>query len=201
MDAGANDGGYTQRMLDLGLDVVAFEPVPDVFDRLYVRHSGDPWVTLRRMGLSDRAHLETDLTVLSCWTLGRRDIGLDPALEYKDRPPFSVQFTTLDRELELPPSIIKLDVDGYEYRVLRGAVRSVKNHPPILCELNCYIHKLGESPQEFMEFVLGLGYTVIPLDGRLRFDSWAEIEPYWPWHSSFDVLFVRNDFKPEEAHK
>lgn len=201
IDAGANDGGYTQRMIDAGMLVHAFEPVPDVFDRLSQRFSNDSRVRLNRRALSDRSELLLNQTVLSCWTLGPKGTsGLDTAVEYVDKPGFNVRTITLDEYLNrffgAPVDFIKLDVDGYEHRVLQGATRTLLTRPPILCELNCYIHKLGGSPREFMELVFRSGYTVVPMDGHARFDTWEAIEPHWPYHSSYDVMLMPDDFQP-----
>ena len=201
IDAGANDGGYTQRMLNAGMTVHAFEPVPDVFDRLSQRFANDTRVRLNQLALSDRSELLRNQTVLSCWTIGTKGTaGLDTALEYVDRPAFNVQTVTLDEYLDrsysAPVDFIKLDVDGYEHRVLQGATRTLLTRPPILCEFNCYINKLGGSPREFLQLIFKLGYTVVPMDGHARFDTWEEIEPHWPWHSSYDVMLMPNEFTP-----
>lgn len=198
IDAGANEGGYTQRMLDFGLEVHAFEPVPDVLEKLERRFAGEPRVVVNQLGLSDAPSILENVTVLQCWTLATAGTcGFDTALDYVGKPPFNVHCTTLDEYLAgRTVGFIKLDVDGFEHKVLMGAKETLRTRPPIMCELNCYIHKMGGSPEQFMHLVFSRGYTVVPMDGSARFDSWKEIEPHWPYHSSFDVMFMPNDFQP-----
>ena len=51
------------------------------------------------------------------------------------------------------PSIIKIDVEGHELNVLKGAVNTIKKHKPmILIE----IHQFENS--EIPEFIESLGY-------------------------------------------
>lgn len=193
VDAGANDGGYTNTLLQHGFEVHAFEPVPAMYWKMAERFTDHPKAFLNRIGLSDRREVIHDVSVLEAWTIGKvGDGGLQKTPNPEVQDVFDMQTITLDEYLGASRiGILKLDVDGHEFKVLRGAERTLRRDmPPILCEFSTYMHKLfGPSePENFVNFIFSLGYKVVSCDAKHEFTTWAEIEPHWPWHSSFDVM-------------
>lgn len=191
VDAGANDGGYTNTLLEHGFEVHAFEPVPAMYNKMSARFDPHPKAFLNCMGLSDKREVIKDVVVLEAWTIGKvGDGGLQKTPNPEVQAPFDLHTITLDEYLAATRiGILKLDVDGHEFKVLRGAERTLRrDKPPMLCEFSCYLNKLGESPENFVNFIFSLGYKVVSCDAKHEFTTWAEIEPHWPWHSSFDVM-------------
>ena len=47
-----------------------------------------------------------------------------------------------------------------------------------------------EDRWHLVNYILSLGYAVWSMDGKYEARSWAEVEPCWPWHSSFDVMLL-----------
>jgi FkbM family methyltransferase len=203
LDIGANTGGYTHTFLCHGFEVWAMEPVPDMFDKTVEAHGTNPKAHLFKLAISDKEEVVKDVSVQSCWTLvPDGTAGLSRSIEYLGKPTFDLQCTTIDEFCRahgengepLAPGFIKLDVDGYELKALRGGVKTILAHrPPILCELNCYINKLGQSPEEFVKLVTEtLNYRFVSMDGKVEMTTWAEIGPQWPYHSSYDVMLMPN---------
>lgn len=194
IDAGANEGGYVNLMLQAGIECVhAFEPVPDVFDKLFERYKANPKVFLNKLGLSDYKGAALDFTVCEAWTIGKpADLGLSVSPGYKDKQPFDVTFTTIDDYMGgAPIGLIKLDVDGYEHKVLAGGDRTIiESQPFIFCEFSAYIEKVSGSAEAFVEHILALGYVVAAADGSAIFDTWASIKPHYPFNTSFDVMLL-----------
>ncbi len=193
IDAGANDGGYSWTLLQHGFEVYAFEPVPIMFKKMQERIGSNPKAHLCPMGLSDVNALQQGVIVLGTWTIGKPSMGgLKPKPEMKDMPPFDMATVRIDDFFKGDAiGLIKLDVDGYEFKVLRGAEQTIKRwKPPILCEFGCYLEKCGEDPQEFVEFIFDLGYDVVSMDGKSVFTSWKQIQPQWPYHTTFDVMLM-----------
>ena len=65
-----------------------------------------------------------------------------------------------------PPDVIKIDVEGAEFDMLRGAQAMLRKHLPALvfeCDENS--KRFGSSPSEVVNFLYGLGYSDI---ARLR---------------------------------
>jgi FkbM family methyltransferase len=203
LDIGANTGLYAGKLLSQGWEVWAMEPVPDMFDKTVEAHGTNPKAHLFKLAISDREEVIKDVSVQSCWTLvPDGTAGLSRSIEYLGKPTFDLQCTTIDEFCRthgengepLVPGFIKLDVDGYELKALRGGVKTIlARRPPILCELNCYINKLGQSPEEFVKLVTEtLNYRFVSMDGKVEMTTWAEIEPQWPYHSSYDVMLTPN---------
>lgn len=84
-----------------------------------------------------------------------------------------------------PPNLIKLDIEGWEVRALRGARETIaKHHPTIVCEVNAgALLRAGTSPAELHALLTSYGYTMRdlftdepwePEDARPQFDIVAE---------------------------
>lgn len=196
VDAGANTGGYTKLMADRGFRVYAFEPVPDVYAELFLKCLVD-WASCDispvSLALGDEDGAESEVTVLSCWTLAPSGTGcLEPALEYASKPPFKIKTATLDKFIGVDPvGFLKLDVDGWEPRVLRGARETLRRcRPSILCELSNYPAKLGTPIECFVNQIFDLGYVISSPDRKTVLRRWKDVHPIYPYHTSYDVLLL-----------
>ena len=205
LDIGANEGGYTASMLEHGIEKVhAFEPVPDMAVKLQNRFRNDPRVFCNAVGVSDYPGRLEGITVLEAWTLGKPgDGGLSVCPTYKDAPPFSVDLVTIDDYMAgTPVGVIKLDVDGYEHKVLAGAHRTLNIwRPPILCEFSTYIAKVSGSAENFVRLITHLRYVTVTADGSRVFKTWEDISPHYPHNSSFNVMLLPAELATEILEK
>lgn len=96
-------------------------------------------------------------------------------------------------ERSLPPvSLIKIDVQGAEMRVLRGARRTlVRDRPYLFVEIDdAALTKSGSSTREVSEFFSSLGYECLVHRGEwVRIDSLADDEPRRLQRGYCDYLF------------
>ena len=74
-----------------------------------------------------------------------------------------VPFTTIDRlcdERGAVPALVKIDVEGAEADVLRGARATLRDHHPVVClELHFdELERRGESPGAMLEEMASMGY-------------------------------------------
>jgi FkbM family methyltransferase len=82
-----------------------------------------------------------------------------------------VDVTTLDEFVasnHTPPDCIKIDVEGYELEVLRGAVATLKTYRPIIF-LELHPHQLqsnGNSVGAVIDLLAGIPYAVLGTDLR-----------------------------------
>ena len=70
--------------------------------------------------------------------------------------------------LGLAPDVVKIDVEGYEGEVLRGAEKLLAEKGPIIClELHlAYLEKRGIKPQVILHMLEQKGYLIFCLDGK-----------------------------------
>lgn len=171
IDVGANVGFYTNlmaRQLQSGR-VLAIEPTANALAKLRsnIERNGIGARTLVFEGIaSDRECTRNLHTVVgkeeysSVGTLAHPSI-LNERFETRE-----VQSSTIDalvRHHRLDPGFIKIDVEGAEYEVLRGAESTLKNHRPIvLSELStALLRHNGTSAAEVVAYMQRLGYRVV----------------------------------------
>jgi FkbM family methyltransferase len=132
VDVGASRGTILREMLRRAPEGrhIAYEPIPDVCTGLAARY---PQVDVRQAALSSRPGERTFVH------LPQRE-GYSHLLRDTDEQPepsaelISVRVDTLDGELpdDYAPTLIKIDVEGEELEVLRGAREALATFRPIV---------------------------------------------------------------------
>jgi len=111
-----------------------------------------------------------------------------------------VRLTTLDKiaetHSELRPDLLKLDVEGYETRVLRGGLGFIATFRPVIfLELSDeHLHYQGSSPAELLSLLEGQGYNCVEAISRDMVRSTDLLEG-----RHFDVIAVPGT-APEAPH-
>ncbi len=159
IDVGANIGHYTKRFSDLvGAQgrVIAVEPVPETFaivsaNVLLFQHSN---VTLLNMAASDQPGI-------AGMQISRFETGLNNYYEAKlskEKTDLHVLTVKLDAlAFPHPIKLMKIDAEGHDPAVLRGAEALLARDHPIL------IVETGSS--DVAEHLRGFGYTSEKLPG------------------------------------
>lgn len=171
LDIGANIGCHTFRFSKLVGSkgkVIAFEPTSFAFKKLernlHLNNAGN--VVLEKIALSDENKTKQEVSFRSSWPLDHKNrSGIHPVDHGQMGLRDIVSFFKLDdyvRQKELNRvDIIKLDVDGYEYRIIQGSIETLKLHQPILIvELFSYTHEeIGDSVFDLVTLLSNLGYS------------------------------------------
>jgi FkbM family methyltransferase len=134
--------------------VHAFEPQANLADYLERAFRHDARVTVHRVALSDRDGQAA---------LGVPDYGDGLVLGHATLEPGARAHTEAVRtqrldELELTPAFVKIDVEGHELAVLRGAVDTLRrNRPSVVVEAEERHHP--NAVGAITELLAGLGYA------------------------------------------
>ena len=172
IDAGANRGETVRaiRMKYPRNKVLAFEPNPIIFEKTKRSFRRDESTTFVNVGLSDKdEEWELKIPFYKKYMFdGLASFKEDEALDWlRTRIYFfseknlelrrvKCKLKTLDG-FDVNPEFIKIDVQGYEMRVLWGAKQTIKRNLPVL---------LIETPtQEVSDYLKGLGYWPFQFDG------------------------------------
>lgn len=167
VDVGANFGWHSvhaARIVGPEGKVFAFEPVPEIADVLErnCRRNGFSNVEIRRIALGAR-EAEVKLALNSENPGGGRvaDFGTLP-----------VHMFALDHVIaDARPALIKIDVEGHELEVLRGASRTLETEPVVVLEYN-----RGPNRSRIYRYLSDRGYSLYIVSEALAF-NWLRM-PY-----------------------
>ncbi len=180
LDVGANIGIYAcvagTRLPDEGR-LIAFEPAPRNLE--YLRRNLDD------NGLSDRVRVEPvavgesageTLLYLDADCGGNNSLAAGMVPNSTDAVPVAV--TSLDAflasaDLPSPVDLVKIDVEGYDGYVLRGAAGLLRDQrPTLLVEFVAgHLVRAGFSPAEFLDLVFGTySHVFVINEPRGRFE-------------------------------
>ena len=164
VDVGASKGVYARVLSGLASHVHAFEPNPKSFRWLDRALPGN--VTTHPVALSDRDG-EADLFLPQ---RGRRFSGSGGSLNpRKARSPHGtvrVATRTLDSCALGDVGFIKIDVEGAEAKVLRGARSTIAKFKPVL-QIELEERHTGQTIERSIGEVVGLGYSAHFVDAGL----------------------------------
>lgn len=200
IDIGANVGYFTllmSRIVGNTGHVYAFEPGGNNVPKLQANLALNKTVNVRvfETALSDKEE------VAPFWLSADNSGGnalWDPGHWFQNeksraRPEKTmVQTERLDHQLIENPRVIKIDTEGAETRILRGAVRLLKEYktPFILAEINLFgLQELGSSAPELRRLMADMGYDTFLLypNGELPKMIPRNLDPEFP--GTVNVLF------------
>ncbi len=181
LDIGANVGWYSLHFAKVAPSarIIAFEPMPPIHARLleHLRLNGIATVEAEKLALQDA---EGDGVLYfhaaeTGATSARNNRGFDGAVTE------AVRTTTLDRycaDRGLSPDLIKCDVEGSEFAVVRGGLDTIRRCQPVIFLelLRKWSANFGYHPNAVLEVLFGLGYRAwaIETDGISACDEITE---------------------------
>jgi len=202
-DIGANVGNRAEIFLKLGARVIAVEPQSSCVRKLEKKFRGADRITVIREAAGETAGtaelMVSEATTISSlspeWINSVRESGRFSAYSWKKRE--QVKVTTLDRLISLygVPVFCKIDVEGFEYQVVRGltqpaGVISFEFTPeylePVLSSIH-YLSGLGDA-----EFNYSPGETMkLALENWVTANEITSILKTLPNTSIFGDVYVR----------
>ena len=176
LDVGANTGQYGHELrhdLRFGGRICSFEPMSDAYGRLEARATGDPMWTTYQLALGDvvgRATINLAANSESSSILEMLPSHSDAAPEAQFVGTEEIQVETLDAifdDVARPGErvYLKIDTQGFEGRVLRGADRSLATIDTIQVEMALTPLYDGEMAfRDLLDLLLGRGYEMVGLE-------------------------------------
>jgi FkbM family methyltransferase len=159
VDVGANVGSYTiLACAAKGAKGICFEPVPSTFKRLMDNlriNNLSERVEAKNIGLSDR---EGELSFTSGEDTTNHIVARDEAASNVVR----VNVLPLDEILsDGTPSLLKIDVEGFETPVLEGARRTLgkRSLHSVIMELNGSGQRYGFEDSRIIDYMGGFGFS------------------------------------------
>ena len=144
VDAGANVGMWTRNLMKDFDRVYCFEPNPTFAECWKKNIPADQNAVLYETGLGDIEHTAT---------------FHEPWSQMLDRTPGSIRIKTLDSFELTGIDFIKIDVDGYEDLLMKGAVETVANNSPVI-NIEMKREKRPSTVQIAEDILKKLGYTM-----------------------------------------
>lgn len=154
IDAGANIGLHSVRLAKKFNQVHSFEPTTINYDCLISNAKNFSNVQVYKTGLGEReesAIIKLPAKSKNCGAFSIIDFN-----SYED-PVLTEQITILPLDkFKLSPDFIKIDTQGFELFILKGAENTLKNKPVLLleCQSNQERHLISE-------YLNPLGYTIV----------------------------------------
>jgi FkbM family methyltransferase len=171
LDIGANIGAHTLHLAQLvgpGGRIIAFEPTDFAFHKLRRNLELNPQLASRvtpcHSFLTGTDADQVPSAIYSSWPLARES-GLHAKHLGREMRTEAARARSLDSVLtelaDRPVQLVKLDVDGFECDVLRGATTLLREVRPVfVMELAPYVlEERGTSLDEFIGFFVPNGYA------------------------------------------
>jgi FkbM family methyltransferase len=188
IDVGAHQGAVLREMARLAPHGrhLGFEPIPELRAGLEAEFASSPKVEIRAEALSDSAGETTFHHVLTApgfSGLKRREMSAG-----EDVREITVETARLDDILpgDFVPSLLKIDVEGAELLVLRGAAESVARHRPMIIFEHGVggFERYGDAPGDLHDLLVGdCGLRIFDLAGEGPYsrDEFEDVftKPIW----------------------
>jgi FkbM family methyltransferase len=166
VDCGAHVGYFTVLGAELGAKVYSFEAERENYKQLTRNIKGNEYQNVKyyHKAVGDE-NKWMDLFVCldndggnAFWNVGEHEFNM---LSKQTPTKQKVKMLTLDSVIEDAVSLIKIDVEGCELKVLQGAERLLGLfHPAVIMEINDFaLSKMGDSKEKIMDFMKNLGYA------------------------------------------
>ncbi len=201
LDVGANFGLMALRFAQLAPQgqVYAFEPTDYAFGKLKRNLDLNAELAARitpvQTFVSDSAIPARPIPAYSSWKVDGRPKNVHPIHGGLLCAGDSARVTTIDELCEARQinrvDLIKVDTDGHEYWVLRGAARTLeRDHPVIIFEVGMYLMKeRGVTFEEYVDYLAPLGYRLVnSKNGRAV--TQQDYEQQIPLYATTDILAI-----------
>jgi FkbM family methyltransferase len=196
VDVGANQGIYTlsiSRQASTG-KVFAFEPDPRLFATLKnnIERNHVQNVFLFNAAAASRP----SKLLLRPGSLNRGDNRI---VQSADGSTDAIEVTAVTLDSVIPDhrvDLMKIDVQGFEFDVLQGAVQIIQANPALLILFEFWPHGLrlsGASPEELLKLLQETGFSLFRFNSKLAFEPFTYDPASWSRPDQFCNLVAARD--------
>lgn len=168
IEGGCHIGTHSVKLSKLSKRVLCFEPLPPSYNLLVenLRINGCDNVDAHPKGLAERKSFGR-FSWITTSNAGASGLCENPMGEMHCRVPddenFDVELISID-DMNLDQlDFIKLDVEGYESKVIKGAIETINRFKPTIL-LECWVDHTGKASVEHTEktfkFLLNMNYSL-----------------------------------------
>lgn len=161
IDVGAHVGTSAAEFAKLGWRIVCFEPDPQNRAQLWSRFAGSTQVTIDPRAVAERAESSRSFYA------SEESTGISGMLKFREthREVAKVDVTTVADALQTyglgRMDFLKIDVEGYDFAVLKGVPWEVTRPGVIECEFeDSKTTLLGHTTEDIADFLVAKGYAV-----------------------------------------
>ena len=175
IDIGANIGYHSlfvAKLLGEKIRVHSFEPQHEIYEQFLesIQKNELMNITVYNKALSDHQGDET-LYIREENSGGSTLIPVSQMEDFQIESCLNVSLVTLDsfKEIFDEVTLIKIDVEGYEYEVFKGGEKLLDTyHPVIIMEFSpvFYVQDYDKKPEELMQFLTGKGYNFFDMQEK-----------------------------------
>ena len=193
-DVGANTGQFARGLRRAGWvgRIVSFEPLADAHHKLVDCASSDPlWFVPAAMALGSRSartviNVAANSVSSSLLDMESRSVAVEPNTKYTSIAAIDVgKLDDVIADEWSGPFALKLDTQGFELEVLRGAERTLPNVRVIATEMSLVsLYKEGAKLADVFAFLENRGFSAIAVT-----EGFADVERNEVLQ--VDVVFVR----------
>lgn len=174
LDVGANIGMYSllmARWVGDGGRIYAFEPAPEPLRALrehVALNNFSDRIEVIGQAVSD---VSGEATFYAHASNGENSLNPDYAKRVAVAEAVRVPITTIDdfcRHRGIRPTLLKIDIEGFEFHALRGAVETLSQYrPTVIIELHPHIWpEIGLTREQAAAILLELNCRAVALDGQ-----------------------------------
>ena len=175
--------------------VIAFEPISRAFTKLKRNMELNNFnnLTIEKIALSNENKDNQSVEFRVSWPLkGKKH-------KTKDVVEDIINFVTLDEYIKknsiIKIDMIKLDVDGYEFKVIEGAIETLKLHKPIIImELGPFnLEKVSDNITDLVSLLQNIGYKFYSEKDMKMYSNTDEMLKTIPKGSTINVILSTNN--------
>lgn len=204
-DVGAEDGDSTERYLKLFSEpnIHNFEPRPDQFEIMKSKFNDKKNIYINNFALGSKAEIKIFNQIKGG---GRSSFLISTVDDLSKQEQIEVEVETVDTYVKKNNikkiNLLKIDVQGFEDEVLKGAQETLKLNKIDIIELELIVGNLYDKTLSFGEIeniICPYGYRLFALTNHHSNEQHSVNIISQP-HLQFDVIYTRDEFYKKYAY-